>query len=41
MQKESILRLFLDFETILALLDRLFTSGPRGLRFLGTIEQRR
>lgn len=31
----------LDFETILALLDRLFTSGSQGLIFLGTIERRR
>ena len=31
----------LDFETILALFDRLFTSGPPSLKFLGTIERRR
>ena len=30
-----------DFETILALLDRLFTSGHSSLKFIGTIERRR
>lgn len=31
----------LDFETIIALLDQLLTSGPLSLKFIGTIERRR
>jgi predicted nicotinamide N-methyase len=31
----------LDFETILALLDKLFTCGHSDLKFIGTIERRR
>lgn len=32
---------YLDFETIIALLDQLFAYGQTSLKFLGTIERRR
>jgi hypothetical protein len=33
--------LILDFETIIALLDKLFSYGQSSLKFIGTIERRR